>query len=151
MVTNRVLEYLDERNTHYTVTEHRPTFTAQQTAEVIHVTGQQMAKPVMVWVDNKMTMVVVPAQFKINWDSLKEALNAYTIELAMEGDFRALFPDCEIGAMPPFGNLYGIDVIVEASLARDKNISFNAGTHNRSIRMAYKDFEEIVNPRVLKF
>ena len=98
-----------------------------------------------------MAMAVLPASYRVRLDVLKELTGAKTIELANEMEFKYLFPECEIGAMPPFGNLYDMEVFVAASLAEDTEIAFNAGTHVELIRMAYADFERLVQPVVLAF
>ncbi len=98
-----------------------------------------------------MAMAVLPASYKVNLDRLKEATRARTAELAGEQEFKDMFPGCEIGAMPPFGNLYGMDVVVAASLAEDEEIAFNAGSHTELIRLLYKDFEGLVDPKVVEF
>ena len=111
----------------------------------------QWAKTVIIKVDDKIAMAVLPASYRIDFDGLKKALNSKKIELATEEEFAKLFPDCEIGAMPPFGNLYNMDVYVDDSLTEDDEITFNACSHNELMRMAYKDFEKLVTPVVVKF
>jgi Ala-tRNA(Pro) deacylase len=106
---------------------------------------------VIVKIDGRMAMAVLPASYRVDFDLLKEAAGASSIELASEEEFKDLFPDCEIGAMPPFGNLYGMDVFVAASLAEDADIAFNAGSHSELIRLSYKDFERLVGPKVVEF
>jgi Ala-tRNA(Pro) deacylase len=96
-------------------------------------------------------MAVLPVAYKVNFNRLKEAVGAKEVKLATEREFEGMFPDCELGAMPPFGNLYGVDVFVDESLTADKDIAFNACRHSELIRLSYRDFEELVNPRVMKF
>ena len=110
-----------------------------------------MAKTVMVKMDNKLAMAVLPANCKVDFQLLKEAAGANQVELAREQDFQTQFPDCEVGAMPPFGNLYGMEVYVEEALKQDDEIGFNAGTHSEIIILAYKDFENLVHTRVAHF
>ena len=110
-----------------------------------------MAKTVMVKIDGKIAMAVLPASYKVDLEHLKEAVGGATIELANEREFRDLFPGCETGGMPPFGNLFGMDVFVSAKLAEDRDIAFNAGSHTELIRLAYADFERLVKPRVVQF
>jgi Ala-tRNA(Pro) deacylase len=126
-------------------------FTAQEIAASAHIPGKELAKTVMVKIDGKMAMAVLPASYRIDFDLLQGATGASTIELASEEEFEDLFPDCEVGAMPPFGNLYGMDVFAAASLAEDTDIAFNAGSHSELIRLPYKDFEKLVGPKVLQF
>jgi len=105
----------------------------------------------MVIIDGQMSMLVLPASYKVDFDLLKDAFAAKEVELATELEFKELFPDCKIGGMPPFGNLYNLDVYVAQSLAEDERFAFNAGSHTELIQMEYKDFERIVKPTVLKF
>jgi Ala-tRNA(Pro) deacylase len=105
----------------------------------------------MVKIDGKMAMAALPAPSRIEMDFLKRAAGAQSIELATEADFKNLFPDCETGAMPPVGNLYGMSVFADTALSKDDEIAFNAGSHRELIRMAYKDFERLVQPAVADF
>jgi Ala-tRNA(Pro) deacylase len=130
---------------------HSAAFTAQEIASLVHIRGRELAKTVIVKVDGKMAMAVLPASHKVETTLLKTAAGAASVGLATELEFKALFPDCETGAMPPFGNLYGLQVFVEESLATDEEIAFNAGSHSELVRMAYKDFERLVHPTVAKF
>jgi Ala-tRNA(Pro) deacylase len=109
-----------------------------------------MAKTVIVDLDGKMAMAVLPASSRLDLNHLKEAASAKRVALADERKFEGLFPDCEVGAMPPFGNLYGLDVFVADSLAEDEEIAFNAGSHTEVVRLAYQDFERLVQPKVAK-
>jgi Ala-tRNA(Pro) deacylase len=151
MPVKKLIEYLDSHKIKYTTISHSPVFTAQEIAASAHIPGKELAKTVMVKIDGKMAMAVLPASYRIDFDLLKEAAGASTIELASEKEFEDLFPGCEVGAMPPFGNLYGMDVFAAASLAEDTDIVFNAGSHSELIRLPYKDFEKLVGPTVLKF
>ena len=110
-----------------------------------------MAKTVIVRINNKEAMAVLPASYKIDFEALMEVTGSDKVSLAGEEEFKYMFPDCEIGAMPPFGNLYDLEVYVAQTLAEDEEIAFNAGTHSELIRMSYKDFEALVKPKVLKF
>jgi len=105
----------------------------------------------MVKVDGKMAMAVLPASCKVDLMHLKDAVGAASVELAGEREFRDMFPGCETGGMPPFGNLYGMDVYVSAKLAEDQEIAFNAGSHTELLKLAYKDFERLVKPKVIHF
>jgi len=149
MPSKKFKDYLADNNIKYTVISHSTAYTALEIAEFGHVSGQELAKTVMVKRGGKMIMVVLPAKYKINFYRLMEATGFRDIELANEDDFIEMFPDCEIGAMPPFGNLYGMDVYIEPSLAKDKEIAFNAGNHRELIKMSFKDFDKLVKPKWL--
>lgn len=151
MPIKKLKNYLDENNNEYITIRHSLAFNAQRVAATTHIPGKELAKTVMIKLDGKMAMAVLPASYRVRLDVLKELTGAKTIELANEMEFKYLFPECEIGAMPPFGNLYDMEVFVAASLAEDTEIAFNAGTHVELIRMAYADFERLVQPIVLAF
>jgi Ala-tRNA(Pro) deacylase len=151
MPVRRLKAYLDEQKVRYVTMSHSPAYTAQEIAAATHIAGRALAKTVMVKVDGRMTMVVLPAMDKIDLRLLREELGASKVELATEAEFRDLFPDCEIGAMPPFGNLYGLPVLVTDHLQQNKEIAFNAGTHTEVIKLDFADFERLVKPTVLKF
>jgi Ala-tRNA(Pro) deacylase len=144
-------EYLDKHNVHYIVISHSPAFTAQGIAALAHIPGKDLAKTVIVKLDGKMAMAVLPASLHVDAKLLKKAANANTAEVAAEDDFKDRFPECETGAMPPFGNLYGLEVFAEDSLTKDKEIAFNACSHRELIRLAWSDFERLVKPRVVRF
>jgi Ala-tRNA(Pro) deacylase len=105
----------------------------------------------MVWIDGKIAMAVLPASHVVDFERLKEAAGASEAKLASEAEFRDLFPESEVGAMPPFGNLYDMRVFADRSLTEDEEIAFNAGSHKELFRMAYKDFENLVKPIVAEF
>lgn len=151
MPVRKLKEFLDANHIKYVVMSHSPAYTAQEIAATAHVPGKELAKTVIVQVDGKMAMAVLPAAFKIDVVLLKEAIGAKEVAIATEKEFKDLFPECELGAMPPFGNLYEMDVYVTESLAEDEEIAFNAGTHTELIKLAYKDFERLVRPKVVKF
>jgi Ala-tRNA(Pro) deacylase len=151
MPWTQVKDYLDTQNVPYVSITHSPAYTAQGIAASAHVKGKELAKTVIVKVDGKPAMAVLPAPYRINFDRLKEAIGGAEVDLASEREFEHLFPDCELGAMPPFGNLYGMDVYVAKSLTEEEEIAFNAGSHSELIRMAYSDFERIVQPKILRF
>ncbi|MEZ6193681.1 MAG: YbaK/EbsC family protein [Phycisphaerales bacterium] len=150
MPVKRLREYLDSHEVRYVVLSHSPAYTAQEIARAAHIPGQEMAKTVMVRLDDELVMIVMPAPAKIRFDFLRRASGAVQVELAREKDFAGLFPGCELGAMPPFGNLYEVPVIVDEALAEDEDIFFNAGTHTELIRMKYADFEALVKPTVMR-
>ena len=151
MLATRLKEYLDSQNIKYATISHLPTYTAGETAAEAHISGKELAKTVMVKLDGKMAMAVLPANRTIDFDLLKKAAGAQKAELAREWEFKDRFPDCEVGAMPPFGNLYDMEVYVEESLSWDEVIGFNAGTHSEIIKLAYQDYEDLVHPKVVHF
>lgn len=151
MPANKVRAFLDSRGVKYVTIRHSPAFTAAEVAASAHVAGRDFAKTVMVWIGGHLAMVVLPASRRIVLHDLRELLESPEARLATEAEFRDDFPDCELGAMPPFGNLYGLPVYVAASLAAEKEIAFNAGSHTEIIKMAYADFEDLVKPTVLEF
>jgi Ala-tRNA(Pro) deacylase len=149
MPINRLKEFLNSQHVKYVAINHSPAYTAQEIAALAHVRGKELAKTVMVKLDNKMAMAVLPASLKVSLDRLQEASRAAQADLASEKEFKDMFPDCEIGGMPPFGNLYDMDVYVSHRLKEDDEITFNAGSHTELIRMAYKDYERLVKPKVV--
>jgi Ala-tRNA(Pro) deacylase len=151
MPTARLKEFLDSHEVKYVALEHSKAFTAAEIAALAHVPGREMAKTVMVDVDGHMAMAVLPASLRVSFDQLRAAIGAQTVVLSNERDFVERFPGCEVGAMPPFGNLYGMEVYVADSLARQEEIAFNAGTHTEVIRMAWTDYERLVQPLVMDF
>jgi Ala-tRNA(Pro) deacylase len=151
MPARKLKQFLDSHNIKYVSIKHSEAYTAQEIAASAHIPGKELAKTVIVKIDGNMAMAVLPAGYKVEFELLKEAAKANKVELASEEEFKDVFPDCEIGAMPPFGNLYGLEVFVAKTLAEDKEIAFNAGSHIELIKLAYKDFENLVNPKVMKF
>ena len=151
MPIQKLKEFLDSHNIKYVTISHSRAFTAQETAASAHVPVKELAKTVIVKIDGKMAMSVLPASSKIDFDLLKKATGSGKVEIASEKEFKDMFPECEVGAMPPFGNLYGMDVFVAESLTEDEEIAFNAGSHRELVRMTYKDFERLVKPKVTKF
>jgi len=151
MPVKKLKEFLDKENIKYVSIFHSVAYTAQEIAASVHVKGKEMAKSVVVKLDGKMAIAVLPASHQVDFERLKRASGAQGALLATEKEFKDLFPGCDIGAMPPFGNLYGIDVFVSRALTQDKEIAFNAGSHYELIRMTYKDFERLVNPKIGDF
>lgn len=151
MPVKKLKEYLDSHQVKYATISHSPVYTAQEIAASAQIPGKELAKTVIVKIDGKMAMAVLPASYRVDFDLLKRAVGVNSVQLASEEEFKDMFPDCEIGAMPPFGNLYGMDVFVAASLAEDAEIVFNAGSHSELIRLSYKDFERLVKPKLAKF
>jgi Ala-tRNA(Pro) deacylase len=148
MPARKLKEFLDSHNVKYVSITHSRAYTAQEVAAAAHIRGKEFAKTVMVKLDGKMAMAVLPATRRVDLDALKQAAGAQRAELATEQEFQYLFPECETGAMPPFGNLYGMEVYADTSLAEDEEIAFNAGSHIEVVRLAYKDFEQLVRPKV---
>src|SRR5215831_19406122 len=151
MPTQKLKEFLVRHGIKYATTSHSLAYTAQEIAASAHVAGHELAKTVMVKIDDKMAMAVLPASYKVSFDLLKKAAGASKVELAHEQEFRDMFPELEVGAMPPFGNLYGVEVFVDESLSEDDEIAFNAGSHQELIKLAYRDFERLVKPKAEKF
>jgi len=151
MPATKLKEFLDSHKVKYATLNHQPAYTAGEIAAEAHISGKELAKTVMVKLDGKLAMAVLPADQKVDFQLLKEATGAKQVELAREPEFKDQFPDCEVGAMPPFGNLYNMDVYVEEALSWDDEIGFNAGTHTEIFKLAYKDFENLVHPKVAHF
>lgn len=151
MPCKKLKEYLDTNNVKYLSIKHSIAYTAQEIAASAHIHGKELAKTVLIKADGKMLMTVLPASYRIDFESLKFALGAERIRLANEQEFKDKFPECEVGAMPPFGNLYDMEVYVAESLSEDEEIYFNAGNHTELILMGYNDFENLVKPKKLKF
>jgi|SRR5690554_3694161 len=151
MPANQLKDFLDKNNIKYVSIKHSSAYTAQEIAAAAHIPGKELAKTVILKIDGRMVMAVLPASYKIDFELLKEVTGAARVRLADEHEFIDKFPGCEPGAMPPFGNLYGVDVYVAKSLTEDEEIAFNAGTHTELIKMNYKDFEKLVKPKILEF
>ncbi len=151
MPTTKLKAFLDENETKYFTIRHSKAYTSQEIAASSHISGKDFAKTVIVKIDNEMVMCVLPASYHIDFDLLREIFGKKNISLATEAEFKYLFPDCEVGAMPPFGNLYGMKVYVAEALTEDDEIGFNACSHSEMIKMKYKDFEKLVQPQVFKF
>ncbi|HSB31499.1 MAG TPA: YbaK/EbsC family protein [Candidatus Sulfobium mesophilum] len=149
MPLKKLKDYLESEKVKYESLAHYETYTSQETAQSARVPGRELAKTVIVKIDGKMAMAVLPASKKINFDLLKSAAGG-TVELAAEQEFESIFPDCEVGAMPPFGNLYGMEVYVDEGLAQDEKIAFNACSHIELIKLSYKDFSRLAKPKVIR-
>jgi len=146
MTSQKLRDYLDENHVQYTTITHSPAFTAQEIAHCAHVPGGELAKTVLVKLDGKIVEAVLPASQRVDLELFKTTTGAQNATLAAEDEFDSFFPDCEVGAMPPYGNLYGMEVFVSPSLEIDRQIAFTAGTHSELICMRYKDFERLVHP-----
>lgn len=148
MPATKLKQFLEANRIPFKTIEHYEAFTAQETAAAAHVRGRELAKTVMVKVDGSVAMAVLQAHRKLDMEALQDLTGAERVELATEREFKDLFPDCEAGAMPPFGNLYGMPVFVDRALAEDDQIAFNAGTHEELIQMGFGDFERLVHPTI---
>jgi len=148
MPATKLREFLDQNHVRYVTIRHSQAFTAQEIAASAHIPGKELAKTVMAKIDGRMVMAVLPASSKLILELLREASGSERVELATEREFRDLFPGCEVGAMPPFGNLYGLEVFVSRSLVEDEEIAFNAGSHTELVRLAFRDFERLVEPKI---
>ncbi len=151
MPSKKLKQFLDENNVKYISIQHSSAFTAQEIAAIAHIPGKDLAKTVIIKINGKMAMAVLPASYKVSFDNLKETLGVTEARLAYEQEFIDKFPDCEVGAMPPFGNIYGMEVFVAESLAEEEEIAFNACSHTELIKMKFSDFERLVQPKRIKF
>jgi Ala-tRNA(Pro) deacylase len=151
MPSKKLKLFLDENKIKYVSIQHSSAYTAQEIAAIAHIPGKDLAKTVIIKIDGKMAMAVLPASFKVSFDNLKNTLGVKEVRLAYEQEFIDKFPDCEVGAMPPFGNIYGMEVYVAESLAEDEEIAFNACSHTELIKMSFSDFEKLVKPKRIKF
>jgi len=149
MPVKSLKKFLDSNNVRYIVCKHSPAYTAQEIAQSAHICGKMLAKTVIILMDGEMAITVMPANCKVRWDRLVKAMGTDFIELADENEFKDAFPDCEVGAMPPFGNLFGMSVYMDEELTRNPDIAFCAGSHSETIRMATADFMEHVKPIVI--
>ena len=149
MPAQQLKSFLDNHHVKYTTISHSPAYTAQEVAASAHIPGKELAKTVIVKVDGEFTMAVLPASTHVSLSRLRTATGAENAELASESEFEDLFPDCELGAMPPFGNLYDMGVYVDRRLSEDDEIAFNAGSHTELVQLAYSDFDKLVHPKVV--
>ena len=151
MPVRQLREFLDANNIKYVTISHSTAYTAQEVASLTHTKGKYLAKTVIIRMDDALAMAVLPASFQIDLEGLRKGAGAKKIELPGEAAFRARFPGCETGAMPPFGNLFDMAVFVDEHLTKDKEISFSAGAHNETMRLSYEDFNRLVKPKALRF
>ena len=149
MPSTKLKEFLDSHNVKYVTIPHSLAFTGLEIAKSAHIPTKKLAKTVIVKVNDHPAMMVLPAAFKIDMQNLSQALQGATVQLATEQEFVKWFPDCEVGAMPPFGNLYDMKVYVAESLTENDDITFNAGSHSEVIQMAYEDYERLVQPTLV--
>jgi Ala-tRNA(Pro) deacylase len=148
MPLSKLREFLDSHHTRYMVISHSLAYTAQGVAALAHVSGKRLAKTVILKIDGILAMAVIPASEHVNLERLRTLTGAQIVELATEREFKDAFPDCETGAMPPFGNLYDMAVYADASLGENEEITFSAGTHRELVRMEWQDMVRLVNPMV---
>ena len=151
MPAKRLKTFLDQQHVKYVSISHSPAYTAQEIAAAAHVSGRELAKTVVVWLDDRLALAVVPANRNVVLEDLRTAAGAQQIRRASEEEFQQRFPDCEPGAMPPFGHLYDMEVYAAETLAEDERIAFTAGTHSELIQMKWADFERLARPRVAPF
>jgi Ala-tRNA(Pro) deacylase len=147
----RLEQYLHAQQIPYQIQHHPVAFTAQKIAEGEHISGKKVAKSVVAFADNTMVMLVLPAAFRVDLQKVQECLGVKDVRLAREEEFQATFPDCEVGAIPLFGNLYGLPVYVDESLTTQETIVFPIGTHTETMSLKYADVERLMHPTVLKF
>ena len=150
-IPQRIRDYLDSQNVPYEALHHSQAYTAQEVAHSLHVSGKKCVKVVVARGDSKPVLVVLPASHRLNFQELKSALKVNQVEMLVESELVGLFPDCDLGAIPPFGNLYGIGVWVDRAVANAENIVFCAGTHEDCIRMRYSDFAKLTLPNLGHF
>jgi Ala-tRNA(Pro) deacylase len=147
----RLEDYLRENRVPFEIQHHPKTIPAQEVAATEHIPGRMLAKVIMVLADSEMVMLSLPAPYQADLEKVSKILGAGEVRLAEEEEFESAFPDCEVGAMPPFGNLYGLPVYVEEALAEDETIFFRAGTHTDTMSVRYADYEQLVEPTVAQF
>jgi Ala-tRNA(Pro) deacylase len=151
MPIQKLKEFLDNHGIKYVVLSHSTAYTAQEIAALAHIPGKELAKTVIMKIDGELAMAVLAASFHVDPSALRTGAGAKSAELASEQEFKDRFPDCETGAMPPFGNLYGMGVYADEGLTRDREIAFNAGSHRELVRLSWQDFERLVKPKVAAF
>ena len=151
MLAKSLKRYLDEHNIKYVTIQHSPAFTAQEVAQSAHIPGGGLAKTVMVIIDGALAMAVLPANRRVQVQDLRGLTGCDDVRLAHEDEFKQCFPDCEAGAMPPFGNLYDMSVYISPELAAEPDIVFNAGSHTELVRMSWSDYHSLVKPHVAEF
>jgi Ala-tRNA(Pro) deacylase len=151
MILKRLTEFLDAQHVKYVHIHHSPAFTAREVAVSAHLPFREVAKTVVLTTGGSHFLAILPSSEMIDLPLLRELIEKSDLRLASEAELNALFPECDVGAMPPFGNLFGLDVIVSPPLTEDDEIAFNAGSHRDMVRMAYADFERLVDPKVLPF
>ncbi len=150
-ITQKVKNYLDEKHIGYQILQHSLAYTAMEIAGAQHIPGKQLIKSVIVKADGKFIMCVLSSNHLINFNKLKKSTQTAEAYLATEEELEALFPACEVGAEPPFGDLFGLDVIVDRAVSENEEIVFNAGTHTSTVRIRYKDFVRLTKSKEANF
>ena len=150
MATRRIREFLDGQKVKYAVITHSPAYTAQEVAASAHIPGKALAKTVIVDIDGSLAMVVVPASREVDLGSLRTAAGARLVGLADKAEFATRFEGCQLGAMPPFGNLFGMDTYMDRNLAKEEHIAFTAGTHTDVIEMRFSDYRRLAHPKLIQ-
>ena len=151
MILSKLRSFLDGNNVRYTTCTHSVAFTAQELAQTTHIPGREIAKTVVVWMDGAMVLAVLPATHVIDFSLLLKGSGAKDLEIASESEFKDAFPDCELGAMPPFGLLFDMRTYVDIRLAEDSEIAFHAGNHREMVKLSYAAFERLIRPSVFRF
>jgi Ala-tRNA(Pro) deacylase len=151
-VTGRLKQYLEENRVPYKVlTAAEGAYTAQETAARLHVSGKELAKAVIIKADGRLVMAVVPADRRVDFRKVAELVGASRATLARESEFEGAFPDCEVGAAPPFGNLYGLETLLDEHFLAQDQVTFLTGSHQEAVQMSRADYERLVQPRVADF
>lgn len=151
MPVKKLKEFLDNHKVKYVSMSHSPAFTSQEIAAAAHVSGRQLAKTVIVKAGDHLAMVVIPANDQVNFTKLADITGTSSVDLASESEFKDKFAGCEVGAMPPFGNLYDMPVFISSELSKQDHIMFNAGSHSELMQVAFHDYERLVKPKVVAF
>jgi Ala-tRNA(Pro) deacylase len=149
MISQAIKDYLQQNQVGYSLITHPPAYTASQTAQAAHVPGRCLAKIVMVKIDEQLAMVVLPANMHVNFNQLKAVSHAKDVHLAREFEFNSRFPDCDVGAMPPFGDPYGLDVYLAESLSKQDWVVCNGGTHYDLLKITAEDLVKLAHPTLL--
>ena len=149
MAMRRIKEFLDGNKVKFSVISHPPAYTAQEVAASAHIPGRDLAKTVIIRVDATLAMAVVPASREVDMVLLRKAAGAERVGLADKSDFAERFEGCQLGTMPPFGNLFGMDTYVDRALATEEYIAFNAGTHTDVIAMRFNDYRRVAHPKLV--
>ncbi|MFI5390705.1 MAG: aminoacyl-tRNA deacylase [Bacteriovoracales bacterium] len=147
MGAKKLEQLLEKNHIKYKTIKHDVAYTAQEIAEKAHIKGNEFAKTVMVKLDGKLAMAVLRGNDHLDLERLKKSSKAKKVEMVKEDDFQKAFPDCELGAMPPFGNLYNLNVYVDDQLSQNKRLAFNSGNHKELISLTYMDWEKLVHPK----
>ena len=150
MPVQRLKEFLDNNDVRYILISHSRAFTTAATAAITHIPGKEIAKTVVVKIDGELAMAVVPGSRHLDLQALEDELGERRVTVVSEDEFKDVFPDCELGAMPPFGTLYGLSVYLDSKLSDDPEIAFNAGSHRELMRMQFADYERLEHPRILR-